>query len=239
MILYDKKINECLELLEKFECKCLNVNSGVVNIDNQQKLIMKSEMAYELGGNNYAAVSGLAFTSSDKCNDEILLYGPDLSEIKGDIAYARLTILNVDDSNWEDNNVLYSSMRKIDYTRYHVYPNGFMMRISTSANREPVRIGRKELDAGLNFEEVGNVFVNEYHKHKEVKGVKIIFITAEKFPYELLNEKVNSIEKITESLNKIFNNLIMDCNTCGLKPVCDEVEGMKELHFSQDRKSHQ
>jgi hypothetical protein len=24
----------------------------------------------------------------------------------------------------------------------------------------------------------------------------------------------------------------MDCNACNLKPICDEVEGLKELHFS-------
>ena len=31
----------------------------------------------------------------------------------------------------------------------------------------------------------------------------------------------------------IMKNLIMDCKACNLKEVCDEVEGMKELHFAQ------
>jgi hypothetical protein len=28
-----------------------------------------------------------------------------------------------------------------------------------------------------------------------------------------------------------------DCSACRLKPICDEVEGMKELHFGQKKES--
>ena len=50
------------------------------------------------------------------------------------------------------------------------------------------------------------------------------------FPYDKLAQYASSMEDITKSLDKIFNNLVMDCRSCNLKPVCDEVEGMRELH---------
>lgn len=222
-----------MKLLEGRNAKRLESirNSREWRESDEQKLIMKRDMAYELGGGILPAVSGLAFTTSEYMEDEILLYGPDLQDISEDTPYARITIINIDDSKWNDSNEAYAGMRRIDYTRYHVYPEGFMMRISTSAARESVRIGKKELKAGLDFEKAGNIFIYAYHRHSEVKSVKIIFIKDKTFEYDKLSDKVIFIEKITESLNKIFNNIIMDCKMCELKEVCDEVEGLRELHF--------
>jgi hypothetical protein len=74
-----------------------------------------------------------------------------------------------------------------------------------------------------------------YHKDPKVLAVKLIFITLPDFPYEVLNEKIERIEKVTESLNHILKNIKMDCSVCGFKNVCDEVEGLKELHFAQEK----
>lgn len=232
MNLYDNVVRECFDILSKYNGRKLNIYDSAWEQEREQRLILKSEMAYELGGNSNWAISGLAFTNPcEDMKDEIWLYGSDLKEITEDTDYARLTVLSVDDKEWNDSDKAYAGLQKIDYTRYHVYPKGFMMRISSSAEREPVRISKEAIQEGLDFEKVGNVFVKKYHSHKEVKAVKIIFITEKNFPYELFKDKAEKMEMITESLNKIFGNLIMDCTTCSLKKVCDEVEGMKEVHF--------
>ena len=231
MKLYDDIINKCLNLLENTNMttyKKKDISSW--DIEDEQKIILRSDMAYELGGMMMPAVSALAFTSDIDFEDEVVVVGDDISEIKSDTPYARVTMLKIDDSEWTDNQKAYSAMQRIDYTRYHVYPKGFMMRISTSTSREPVRISRQEVDFGLNFAAVGGTFIDAYHKHKEVKAVKIIFITNKDFPYDKLAQYASSMEDITKSLDKIFNNLVMDCRSCNLKPVCDEVEGMRELH---------
>ena len=36
---------------------------------------------------------------------------------------------------------------------------------------------------------------------------------------------------VTGTLTHIFEGLPTDCSVCALKDICDEVEGMKELHF--------
>ena len=36
---------------------------------------------------------------------------------------------------------------------------------------------------------------------------------------------------ITGTLTHILEGLPTDCSVCALKDVCEEVEGMKELHF--------
>ncbi len=79
------------------------------------------------------------------------------------------------------------------------------------------------------------MFIEGYHREGHVEAVKIIFITLPEFPYEALQDYMNKSEKITNSLNHIFTNINMDCGSCGFKNVCDEVEGLRELHFSKER----
>ena len=241
MTIYDKIIEQINKLIDDFTiendiiAKKLNITTGNIT-SNENNLILKSEMAYELGGGLKNAISGIAFSDNSMTEDEILLIGPDLDKIKEDISYARITILDVDDSEWKDNAKAYSSLRNITYTRYHVFPKGYMMRISTSAHKEPVRIGKKEIRKGLDFSYAGSCFIEGYHKNKDVKRVKVIFITDERFPYDRLLELAKKSMDITQSLNHIFDNLKMDCTICSMKKICDEVEGLKKVHMEQNGK---
>lgn len=238
MNLYDTLIQESLEMVREagFCSLPLSDDLPLWETEEEQRLIFQKDMAYELGGGGLPAVSGLAFTSQPAGSDEILLCGPDLPRLQADSSYARLTLVHMDDGDWQDGQRAYQILRRIEYTRYHVYPRGFMMRISTSAGREPVRVSREALRDGLDFTRVGQLFLRAYHQHPEVQAVKLLFITTPDFPYERLAEKASKMEAVTGSLDKIFNNLVMDCRSCSLKPICDEVEGLRELHFaSQDR----
>lgn len=247
MKLYDDMIARCCSMLDSFSFsskqysfETIAVKSGESSVcgeelwgqESEQRMLFKKDMAYELGGGNLPAYSGLAFTSDEAVRDEIIICGPDLPQLKGDSPYARLTILRVDDGAWTDHAQAYRVMRRLDYTRYHVHPKGFLMRISAAAHREPVRVSREALRTGLNFEQVGRLFLAAYHSHPEVLGVRIFFITEPYFPYEEFEKTVRQMDSVTESLNEIFNDLIMDCAACRLKPVCDEVEGLRELHFA-------
>lgn len=235
MNLYDTLIQESLDLVNKAGLHSLPLADGqpLWQTETEQRLIFQKDMAYELGGSGLPAVSALAFTSRPAETDRLLLYGPDLPQLQTDSPYARLTILHIDDQDWQDSQQAYQLLRKMEYTRYHVYPQGFMMRISTSAGREPVRVSRRALQRGLNFARVGQLFLDAYHQHPQVQAATLLFVTAPDFPYERLAQKAAKMEAVTGSLDQIFNHLVMDCNSCNLKPVCDEVEGLRELHFAR------
>ena len=248
MNLYDDMIARCQGMLAPFSLSCKHYSIpemiAVKNEKNtacgeafweqedEQRILFKKDTAYELGGGGLPAYSGVAFTTDESLQDEIVVCGPDLPQLKEDSPYARLTIFRVNDGTWTDNYQAYRILRRLDYTRYHVYPKGFLMRISAAAHREPVRVSREALRAGLNFEQVGRLFLAAYHSHPEVLGVRIFFITEPNFSYEDFGEAVQQMDSVTESLNEIFINLVMDCAACRLKPVCDEVEGLRELHFA-------
>lgn len=200
-----------------------------------RNMILGCDMAYELGGGNLPALSGTVITAREEfvAEDEILIYGQDLPRIRQDVPYARLAIVRVKEEQMGDGNTLYNAIRKIEYSRYHVNPKGFMMRISVASERETVRIGAEALAEGLDFEKAGNLILRSFHQNPRVEAVKLIFITLEKFPYRELEGQIQQAEKITKTIDHIMKNVIMDCKACSLQEICDEVEGLRELHFAQ------
>ncbi len=234
MKLYDETIKEWLKILDSLQGRELDVKKGEDWKDiGNANMILRSDMAYELGGNHLPALSGMTLTADTSLvpRDEVLLYGKDLGEIHEDTPYARLAVLRVKENSMGEGNALYQAIRKMEYTKYHLNPEGFMMRISAASQREMVRIGKTALEKGLGFEQVGKLFLQSYHKNPQVEAVKLVFITLSDFPYEELEIYIKKAEEITKAIDHILKNLSMDCNVCSLKQICDEVEGMKELHF--------
>ena len=86
----------------------------------------------------------------------------------------------------------------------------------------------------MSFYRVGCDFIRCYRKNPNVLGVKLIFITAPDGPYEALAACGSRSVEITRTLCTILDGLPMDCSACHLKPICDEVEGMRELHFGHN-----
>ncbi|MDD3415704.1 MAG: carbon monoxide dehydrogenase [Lachnospiraceae bacterium] len=238
MQLYDKIIEECLELFKGEQTEKLAVSGQLARDAGGHNLILRSDMAYELGGGILPAIGGLAFTTSKALVEEdgIWLQGPDLQDIQEDTAYARIVFIRLSEGQLAQESEAYALLRKIAYTRYHLCTEGFMLRISASENREVVRVGKHARKQGLNFAEIGRRFLEEYHKIPEIMAAQIFFITARDFPYQQLAGKMQEAEGITNSLNHIFQNLKMDCSVCNMKPVCDEVEGLKEIHQKINKK---
>lgn len=242
MQLYDKVIQKSMELFCRYDLKKLDLTTNAVPDAGEHNLILRSDMAYELGGGNQPAIGGLAYTASESLVDQNELYvlGKDLPElwketmqnsgVKTELPYARIVFFRIKEDDLKDESEAYALMRKIEYTRYHMHPEGFMMRISAAENQEVVRVGQDALEEDLNFARVGRRFFDEFAKIPEIMAAKMIFITEKEFPYGELADYMEQAKRITDSLNHIFQNLKMDCSVCNLKPVCDEVEGLKELH---------
>ncbi len=234
-----KLYEECLSALEGLltgPCRSLSTEGAQWPDAGKNQLLFKRDMAYELGGGGLPALSGVLLTDSEERvpNDEILLYGPDLAELKQDSPYARFALIRVDPEKVGDEERLYQAVRKIEYTRYHLNPRGYMLRISAAEHRENVRIGREALAQGLSFEGVGGLFLEGYHRHAAVKAVKLVFVTAPDFPYDRAAQVMEKSENITKTLDHLRQKVKMDCTVCGLKDICAEVEELCKEDFPKD-----
>lgn len=235
MDLYDGEIQKLKCMLESCGVKKLPLQKEW-EMSDKENLILKSEMAYELGGGSNAAVSAIAFTQNEELvpEDAVYLLGDDLCEIKNDISYARITVirLNREYIKNHDDNALYASMRATDYVRYHAFPIGYMMRISSVREREPVRVSREAVSQGINFAAVGQGLISAYRKRPEVEAVNMFFVTEPKIDFTFLKNEAHRCEQITDSLNHIFNGLTMDCSTCSSRELCDEIDGLRQIHMN-------
>ena len=124
----------------------------------------------------------------------------------------------------------------MEFVKYHVFPRGYMLRISTESHREQVRVSRQALKKGVDFRRVGCDFIRQYKKNPNVLAVKLLFVTAPQAPYAALTAHARRSADITRALCGILEGMPTDCSACRLKPVCDEVEGMKQLHFGKNGK---
>ena len=204
------------------------------------ELVMLRDAAFELGGGSKAAVNFTCVTTSPALveKDEILVYGPDLGELKGDSDYARITLLRVGDIESDDETDTEQAFRAIqnmDFVKYRVFPKGYMIRTSSESNREQVRVSKEAVRRGVSFERIGDDFIRQYKRDPNVLAVKMIFLTAPDADYAGAKKCAKTAHDITMSLTKILEGMPTDCGSCSLKPICDEVEGMKELHFGKEK----
>ena len=239
MELYHPVIRRAEELLRSSAARYYPYDStGAWKDTGAFSLVMLRDAAYELGGDGRPSVNFTCCTTSAALveKDETVVIGPDLQEIRGSVPYARLAFLRVGDIESDDEDDTESAFRAIqdmDFVKYHVFPEGYMLRTSSESYREQVRVSRDALRRGMSFAAVGNDFIRQYKKNPNVLAVKLLFITAPEVDYAELGRLAQKVHDTTMGLSKILEGLPTDCGSCQLKPICDEVEGMKELHFGR------
>ena len=233
MELYNSLIKDTEEQLEGLNKKAWDYSPADCWKDTgSSELVLQRDAAYELGAQGKGSANYVLFTSSAELvkEDKVILIGPDLGQIKGDCDFARIVLLQVGVLD-DDDEAVYRTLKDIEFSKYHVYPEGYMIRMSPESSREQVRVSRQALKKGISFKTVGNRYVADYKKDANVLKATVIFITDPKADYEALQARAKKASAVTGTLTHILEGLPTDCSVCALKDICDEVDGMKELHF--------
>ena len=191
----------------------------------QSQVVMRRDTAFELEG------FGFNLVTSGDVSDGVVLAGDDLDKIRADRRFARITLVQIEDKS--DEQKAYNLIKKIDYVKYHTFPEGYMMRSTSRSHKEAVRVSKSAIKGGADFQKIGSLLIEKYKENPAVKGVRVIFITAPEADYGAIEKIAEKNYAIAETLNHVMNSVVFDCNTCNLKAICDEVEGMKELHFNK------
>ena len=237
MKLYDNLIDGTMEELASGQCRKISFDGNKAwNCLENSEFIMQRDAGLELGGAGKPSVNYTCVTTSGKiAEDEILVYGKDINEIKGDTAFARIVILETEDlGEDEDQEKAFQAIRNLEFVRYHVFPKGYMVRVSSQSNQEQVRISNEALKGGINFARVGAAYIKKYKEVSQVKKVRVIFVTETDL-VDKLRPNADKVDAITRTLTHILDGLPTDCGHCNMKPVCDVVDGMRELHLGKKK----
>ncbi len=233
MELYNSLIKESNSLLDKGSPRAWEYRPGDAWKDiGSSELVLQKDAAYELGAMGKGSANYVLFTSNPELvdKDQILLYGADLGEIKGEVDFARIVLLRVGLIDGDDEAV-YRTLKDIEFAKYHVYPEGYMVRMSPESYREQVRVSKQALKKGVSFKNIGANYITAYKKDPNVLNATVIFVTAPGYDYGAMKKLAKKANDVTGTLTHILEGLPTDCSVCALKDICDEVEGMKELHF--------
>ena len=193
----------------------------------------------KLGSDMADSVTGGGLHGKDlsKADVSVNIYAWLKAQLNGDSHYARIALLRVGDieSDDEDNTEqAFRAIQDMDFVKYHVFPKGYMIRTSSESSREQVRISREAVQKGMTFRRIGADFIRQYKQNRNILAVKLLFITEPEADYAALTRNAKTVKDITMSLTKILEGMPTDCGSCNLKAICDEVEGMRELHFGKE-----
>ena len=191
----------------------------------QQQMILRRDTAFELEG------VGFNLITSGQISDGIVVVGDDLWNIHEKRPFARITLVQVEENGEAQDT--YNLIKKIDYVKYHIFPDGYMMRSTSRSHQEVVRVSFNAIESSINFQQIGSLMIEKYKQIPVVLGVRVVFITDPKANYSTFEAIAKKTHEVTETLNHVMNKVVLDCNVCNLKSICDEVEGMKELHFGR------
>ena len=221
MELYNSLIKETRALFEGAAPKTWEPGSRDAWKDlGASELVLQKDAAFELGAQGKGSANYVLFTSNPELveKDQVLLYGPDLGQIRGETDFARIVLLRVGVLD-EDDEVVYRTLKDIEFAKY---PESY---------REQVRVSKAALKKGISFKAIGASYIEAYKKNPNVLNAVVIFVTQPGLDYRRMQDLAKMANKVTGTLTHILEGLPTDCSVCALKDVCDEVEGMKELHF--------
>lgn len=228
---YDKSIQSLKECLKN--AKRLDNTKKYLSVSCENSVLFKSDTAFELGGSQKPCVSALAVSNDITFSNAVYLLGEDLPQIKSDTAFTKFVLIQLE--KCEEDQSLFNQIKELEALKYHTSIEGFMCRASAMNMREQIRVSKKVIQKKIGFKEYGYTFLQEFLKRKEVISAEIYFVTATS-DFDELQKIAKMVVNTTSALNHIYDNVMYDCSSCNLKVICDEVEGLKELHSKNVRK---
>lgn len=231
MNLYKKTIDEAEVLLSPYTQKELPLESSWK--ESEEKVFLFAEDAkVNLGASHLPSAYFYGYSNEEGFlgKDSISVIGKDLSELSGDVPFSHIFLFEIEDENTEKDQEYYRIFRNIEYRRYKVNPEGYMLKVNTNLLREGAYVSKEAIEGKISFKDIGMSFLSQFKKEKHVRYVRQIFITDSSFPHDKLLKLSQESEGITVALDHIMKKLKMDCRTCSFKDICDEIEGMRELH---------
>lgn len=193
-------------------------------------IIMGSDTVIELGHPQTESLAFLMWTElPDRVRDGwVTIIGPDLNGLAdGKAPLGKITFIGGHGFT-EDN--AFERFQEMDMVRTRLSLKGHMLRAVPQQNREWSRISRDALREGLSLKVLGNELIREYRKLEYVDTVEVIFLTSSTGDIRKFRPTGEKVSRIIQAMNRIFDNLELDCAACEFSDVCDEVDDLRAMH---------
>lgn len=198
----------------------------------ERNLVMGQDTAVELGNPENASTAFLIWVNEPDrlTNGRITVVGPDLPQLAGrQVSFGKIVLVAGDDFDADNS---YDRYREMELLRYDIRLKGYMMRGVSQYLREWSRVSREAIGNGFSFAVLGGAIIDRFLELAYVKSVEVIFITAGKPEVLALQPVAESVMKRIWAMNKMAEQLSLDCDTCPYTEVCG---GVAELRAMRNR----
>ena len=253
MKLFDKYMKEAAAVLQPY----LNEYGCPVTADGpcwpaaeKNPFIMERDTALELGG--YPKESVNLILSSSQMDEFwgregaetrlILNFDPtksgeirDLvgSDQENHLSFGKIIFLQTEELA---DDAVYDFQQAVQLADMRLKLEGVMTRSSSRQYQVNLRVGRQAAGAGLGLDAMARTIRDHFLQVPHVKDAAVILLAGDSPVYKQLLPIAERIKDVTVALNTMFDGIDMDCGSCNLSEICDEVEGLREMHRKRQDK---
>lgn len=232
--MFDKEIDDIKAFLKAKETQgkfsTLICNDHVSWPDGGGKnIIFQEDVGVEIGNPSIGSLSFIVWTDDPgRVNDgSISIVGPDLGDTKSkNLPFAKIVIAKV---HGFDKDNAFERYRELEALRYDVDLKGYMMRGTSQYQREWSRISKDAISKGFSFQHIGDALIQQMRAIEYVDAAEMVFVTSSKEDIETLTEISIRVGRVINAMNKMLEEMSIDCDTCEYVDVCDEVRELKQM----------
>ncbi len=193
------------------------------------EIILKRDLALELGSPETASVSFLVWTSDLKRihDRRLTVIGPDIADAKASgLPLGKIVMVGLE--GFDENNA-YERNREIYLKKFDLALKGVMLKSASHYMAEWIRINREAKDNGISFSHLAGGLMDNYLALPYVKTVEMIFVTSSKEDVNTLYDMGNRAARTIQAMHKMTNEMSFDCAECEFQDLCEEADELRDL----------
>jgi CO dehydrogenase/acetyl-CoA synthase beta subunit len=183
----------------------------------KKSIVLLEDTAFELGHPERGSLSLLLFSeTTDDAQDELLLFGPDVTESSestlpfGQVIMARGTFANP-----------YESFLALEDQLFGTNLEGMMIRSLPSQQSFWCRLSQKALTQGFSIFHWGLALSENLKSLEDVQGVTVLLTTSADL-LKRLQPIAHQAQRIIGALVKRHQETLSECATCEFADICEE-----------------
>lgn len=224
----------CLESPERIQ-EQLPVRVGP---NANPRIILRSDTHVELGNPLAGSCALVLWTGNPSLirDGRITLLGPDIPESSGaSLPFGQILMAGGKELSDSEHESLLQSQYVADQIE------GYM--IKSAPDRIWSRVSKPVAEKGFDFETLGKALMSIYKADEsKVEVMEIVFVTSTREDVQGLSTMVAQVDKISREIVKESWKIRgydiecdLDCNSCGDKPVCDDIRDVLAEKKKKDR----
>lgn len=199
-------------------------------------IVLQAETGLELGNPRDESVSFLVWTNDLSLVHDglITLVGKEIGDIpEKSRPFGKAVIIG--ETGFNEQNC-YDRYREIEMIRYDLNLKGYMMRAVPQYLREWSRVSKEAIQGGFSLATLGSALIERYREKDYIHAVEILFVNSSSDDVRELKGTGERVMRYINAMNKMVEELSLDCDSCDYSDVCNEVAELRAMRDSLVKK---